>query len=250
MKRVTGDGRDVFRPKGRLAREIELAERAPFEVTRILRARLSDERARVIDETVAHRTLNIAVAIEGVRDPHNTAVIRTADAFGIQVVHIIERGTMFLSSRKVTQGAHKWVDFGIWSNAAPFIEAVRKEGKKILVATADSGTSLSEINPSVPMALVFGNEHEGVSREMSDLSDGGFCIPMFGFSKSLNVSAAAAVTLAAMRREGRGDLTPRQADVLRARFHLRAVRAGYDIVMHEIKSAAHDKEKKSSGFPA
>ncbi|MCP4599415.1 MAG: RNA methyltransferase [Proteobacteria bacterium] len=236
MRRVCSDGRDIFSPKGQLAQEIELATQASDEVVRVLEDKLSKERRGRIDAVIAHRTRQITVAIEGVRDPHNTAaIIRTADAFGLQVVHVIERGTRFISSRKVTQGTHKWVDLGVWESVEPFAETVHEEGKKILVASADGDISLCELNPSEPMALVFGNEHEGVSPEMRSICDGAFSIPMFGFTESINVSVAAAIALAAVRSNGGGDLTPQEADVMRARFYLRAVRAGYDIVMHERK---------------
>ncbi|MCP4674139.1 MAG: RNA methyltransferase [Deltaproteobacteria bacterium] len=234
MKRVSSDGMDVFRPKGQLGKEIELASRAPGEVIRILSDKLSDERRLRIDDVVSRRTRHLTVAIEGVRDPHNTAaVIRTADAFGLQVVHVIERGDRFLSSRKVTQGAHKWVDLGVWERAELFAKVVRDEGKKILIATMDGALPLEDLDPTEPMALVFGNEHDGVSPEMREISDGAFFIPMFGFTESINVSAAAAITLAALRKGGDGSLTPKEAEILRARFYLRAVRAGYDIVMLE-----------------
>ena len=237
MKRVNSEGRDVFRPKGQLAKEIDLATRAPRQVVEILSKRLSQERRQNIDKVVAHRTRRLTVAIEGVRDPHNTAaVIRTADAFGLQVVHVIERGDRLLSSRKVTQGAHKWVDLGVFKSADSFASVVRDEGKKILVATAQGTTPLTKIDPSEPMALVFGNEHEGVSNEMLGLSDATFYIPMFGFSRSINVSTAAAITLAYLRDGGKGDLSKPEARVLRARLYLRAVRAGYDIVLRELGS--------------
>ncbi len=66
-----------------------------------------------------------------------------------------------------------------------------------------------------------------------ELADGSFRIPMSGFVESFNVSVAAAITIAALRKEGKGDLPPRELAVLRARYYLRAVRAGYDIVVLE-----------------
>jgi len=45
------------------------------------------------------------------------------------------------------------------------------------------------------VALVFGNEHSGVSEEILALSDGNFIIPQVGIIRSLNISVACAVTL-------------------------------------------------------
>ena len=80
MKRVSSHTSDVFRPKGQLKRELELAASQPQEVTLILEERLSEERRARIENVLAHRTRRLAVAVEGVHDPHNTAaVIRSAD---------------------------------------------------------------------------------------------------------------------------------------------------------------------------
>ncbi len=243
MKRISANSHDVFRPKGQQSREIELAGRIPHEIEAILGKRLSDERRDRIDTVVRHRTNRLTVAIEGVRDPHNTAaVIRTSDAFGLQAVHIIEGGNKFLSSRRVTQGAHKWVDLGVWKQPKQFVQAVQKEGKNVLYAAADGEVSLGEMDPLQPMALVFGNEHEGISPEMRELADGSFHIPMSGFVESFNVSVAAAITIAALRKEGKGDLPPRELAVLRARYYLRAVRAGYDIVVLETQKGQKNTE--------
>ena len=45
------------------------------------------------------------------------------------------------------------------------------------------------------MALVFGNERDGVSEELTALTDGNFIIPQVGMIRSLNISVACAVTL-------------------------------------------------------
>lgn len=196
---------------------------------------MSEERRCRIDEVISHRTNRIAMAVEGVRDPHNAAaIIRTADAFGVQTVHVIEGQDRFVFSRKVTQGAHKWVDLSIWSSAGDFAEAMRAQGKKVFAASADGEMELDDIDRGARMAVVFGNESEGISAGMRDAADGMFRIRMCGFVESLNVSVAAAVTMATLRSGGEPGLSPEEKEVLRARFYLRAVRAGYDIVMREI----------------
>jgi tRNA (guanosine-2'-O-)-methyltransferase len=237
MRRVTGEGGDVFKPKGQLRREIELAERVPDQVIRILAKRLSAARRARIERVVAHRRRGLTIAIEGLIDPHNTAaVIRTAEAFGLQTVHIIEQGDRFLSSRKVTQGTHKWVDLAVWKGAEAFHKVVKGEGKRLLVADAGARMTLAELDRTRPTALVFGNEHLGVTDEMRALSDGSFAIPMCGFAESVNVSVAAGIAISTLCNPLAGDLSPKERAVLLARFYLRAVRAGYDIVMREMSS--------------
>jgi tRNA (guanosine-2'-O-)-methyltransferase len=231
MRRVSADTGDIFKPKGQLKREITLAMARPADVIRILGEHLSNDRKARINQVIEHRIRRQTVAIEGLIDPHNTAaVIRTAEAFGLQTVHIIEGATRFVSSRKVTQGTHKWIDFAVWKSPKRFAETVREEGKQILVADAGAGQSLFDLDPAVSSALVFGNEHLGISPAMRELSDGAFSIPMTGFAESINVSVAAAITISALAHRCSGDLTDREKKILKARFYLRAVRAGYDIV--------------------
>jgi tRNA (guanosine-2'-O-)-methyltransferase len=68
------------------------------------------------------------------------------------------------------------------------------------------------------VALVFGSEHSGVSDAVLELCDGRYTIPMRGFSQSLNVSVAAALTLYAATRGRPGDLAEDERTTLRARF--------------------------------
>lgn len=242
MRKILAIDGDVFRPRGQARREVDLARSFSGEVIRVLGPRLSDDRRQRIDRVVAHRTRLLAAVVEGVHDPHNTAaVIRTADAFGVQDVHVVEGERRFLSSRKVTQGAHKWVDIAVWSSVEPFLERMREQGRRVLVADARGSVDVRELNIQHPTALVFGNEADGISPRMREAADGAFRIPMCGFSESFNVSVAAAITLSILRADGRGDLSPVEAEVLRARFYLRAVRAGYDIALSEIGRAEIDQ---------
>ncbi|HJS54916.1 MAG TPA: TrmH family RNA methyltransferase, partial [Chitinophagaceae bacterium] len=55
--------------------------------------------------------------------------------------------------------------------------------------------NLYAIDFTRPLALVFGNEHSGVSEEIRNLADGNFIIPQSGIIRSLNISVACAVTL-------------------------------------------------------
>ncbi|MDD5306147.1 MAG: RNA methyltransferase [Deltaproteobacteria bacterium] len=234
MRRVLTANGDIFRPKGPLKREIDLATERTADVIRVLGGHLSDARRRHIDEVVAHRTRRLTVAVEGVSDPHNAAaVIRTADAFGVQTVHVVESGVRFVSSRKVTQSAHKWVDLVTWPAPGEFARAMSEAGFAILVAAADGALTVADVPRDRRVALAFGNEHEGVSAQMRGLAQGSFRVPMFGFVESLNVSVAAGVALAALRADGAGDLEPRDAETLRARFYLRAVKASVEIFERE-----------------
>ena len=60
---------------------------------------------------------------------------------------------------------------------------------------SSGAVSLYEIDLTTKLALVFGNEHDGVSEELRNLADGNFIIPQVGMIRSLNISVACAVSL-------------------------------------------------------
>src|SRR6185436_18898253 len=71
-----------------------------------------------------------------------------------------------------------------------------KRYKKIYTThLSTDAVGLHELNLTEPVALVFGNEHSGVSDEIIAMADGNFIIPQVGIIKSLNISVACAVSL-------------------------------------------------------
>jgi tRNA (guanosine-2'-O-)-methyltransferase len=194
---------------------------------------LLPERKARIDEVVARRTRTLVVVMEAFCDPQNVnAVLRTCDSFGVQDVHVVE-GPMkgFDRNKKISQNADKWLDVTRWNSTRECLASLKARGYAIHVTWLGEGSvGLSEVDFSGPVALVFGNESRGVSDDALALADARFAIPMRGFSQSLNVSVAAAVSLARAidRREalrGRlGDLPEGEAEALRERFYVLAVK--------------------------
>jgi tRNA (guanosine-2'-O-)-methyltransferase len=194
---------------------------------------LLPERKDRIDRAVAERTRTLTVVCEAFCDPQNVnAVLRTCDAFGVQELHLVE-GPMkpFDRNRKISQNADKWLDVVRWRSTAECLGHLRGRGFRIAATNLDDGAAtLGEVSFAGPTALVFGNEHRGVSDEALALADLRFAIPMRGFVQSLNVSVAVAVTLARaverrIEERGRhGDLAEADAAALRERFYLLAVK--------------------------
>jgi tRNA (guanosine-2'-O-)-methyltransferase len=194
---------------------------------------LLPERKERIDRAVAQRTRTLVVVLEAFCDPQNVnAVLRTCDAFGVQEVHVVE-GPMkpYDRNKKISQNADKWLDVVRWRSTAECLAALKARGLRIYATWLGEGSvALGELGFAAPVALVFGNEHRGVSDEALALADARFAIPMRGFVQSLNVSVAVAVTLARAveRREverGRhGDLPDDEAAALRERFYVLAVK--------------------------
>ncbi|MFN8391836.1 MAG: RNA methyltransferase [Bdellovibrionota bacterium] len=157
-----------------------------------------------IDQVAAARTNMLTVVLDGVQNHHNvSAVIRSADAFGIQSVHLI--GEQFDYSRGITLGTERWMDLRRHATAQAALSALSSEGYTFVVtAPEDDQRTGSTGAVSVPiyalpfqekLALVFGNENRGVSSELFDAARYHAFIPMVGFVESLNISVACAISL-------------------------------------------------------
>jgi tRNA (guanosine-2'-O-)-methyltransferase len=139
------------------------------------------------------------VVLENVFDPHNiSAVMRTCDAVGVQEVFILNTKIPRHKKwgAKSSSSAAKWLTVHQFENAEECFSVLRKRYTKILTThlSADA-VGLYDIDMTEPVALVFGNEHSGVSEEIRALADGNFIIPQVGIIQSLNISVACAVTL-------------------------------------------------------
>jgi tRNA (guanosine-2'-O-)-methyltransferase len=185
---------------------------------------LTPERRARIDAVIAARSTAVAAVLDGLIDPHNvSAVLRSADAFGVQQVHVIQRPEPFLATARVSQGSDRWVDVIRHATTAACVRALRERGHRIFVASMEGAVSPEALAQEPRVAIVFGNEHSGVSHELRDLADGTYAIPMCGFVQSLNVSVAAGITLFSAMRGRPGNLSPEAALDLRARYVWKSV---------------------------
>ena len=155
------------------------------------------------------RLAGLAVVLDGAHDPHNiSAVLRSCDAFGIQRIHLIGDPKTLRPNREITRGCQKWLTLRCHPDATACAEALRAEGFALWAAMPDRAAKpLADLDFSRKVALLFGNEKDGVSDALAALADGKYFIPMAGFSQSLNVSVAAGVSLyvaAGMRRRALG----------------------------------------------
>lgn len=124
--------------------------------------------------------------------------MRTCDAVGIQELYVlntmIRRHEKF--GKKSSASAAGWLTIHQFDNTEECIAAVRKKYSKIYAThLGERAHSLYELDLAEPVALVFGNEHAGVTEECLKHCDGNFIIPQVGMVKSLNISVACAVTL-------------------------------------------------------
>jgi tRNA (guanosine-2'-O-)-methyltransferase len=194
--------------------------RPPLSGERPPRRLVSAERA------LAQRTRSLVTVLDQMTVPRNaSAVIRTAEALGLQELHFVHAHGEFVPQRAVTKRCERWIDLRQSRRAEPVLEELRGRGYRILAADFDAGAvPIDEVQLSARTAIVLGSEQEGVSEEVRSQVDGCFFIPTVGLTAYLNVSVAAAVILATLdrrlRREGlRRPLDPDDLRRIRARWY-------------------------------
>jgi tRNA (guanosine-2'-O-)-methyltransferase len=194
---------------------------------------LLDVRKEKIDRVVSQRTRNFTIVLDRLEDSFNmAAVLRTCESFGVQEVHVvINPEAPFLPNSRVAQGCDKWLDVKLYKSFAECREHLKSRGFNLYASAIREGaTRLYGMGFQAKTALVFGNERYGVSEEVLNTVDGTFWVPMRGFSQSLNISAAASACISraiAWRDEhlgGSGDLPPEEAQALRERFYVLAIK--------------------------
>jgi tRNA (guanosine-2'-O-)-methyltransferase len=147
---------------------------------------------------LARRQPGLKVVMENIHDPHNvSAILRSCDAVGVMGVELLYTVEKFPRiGRKSSSSANKWIDRRRHTSVTGCFDLLRSEGTTILATRlGDMARSLYDVDLTGNVALVFGNEHRGVSDEAASLADGLIRIPMMGMIGSLNVSVAAAVCL-------------------------------------------------------
>ncbi|TBW29014.1 RNA methyltransferase [Gramella sp. KN1008] len=158
---------------------------------------LTPRRKALFEKVLTERTNHITLVCQDVYQLHNTsAVVRSCDVFGIQNLHVIEEKFPRRIDKEIAMGAQKWVDINRYNSARECISSLREKGYRI-VATSPHHDShlLDDFDISSPAAIFFGTEKEGLSDEVLEQADATVKIPMVGFTESLNISVAAAITL-------------------------------------------------------
>ncbi|MFA7287854.1 MAG: TrmH family RNA methyltransferase [Melioribacteraceae bacterium] len=158
----------------------------------------SENRINKIKRTLSLRQDSLQVVLENIHDPHNvSAIFRSCDATGVPKVSLLYTNESFPKiSRTSSASAKKWVYSERHETVNGCFEKLRNEGFTVLASSLkDDSKNLYSLDLTKKIALVFGNEHRGISEEVEKYTDGLFYIPMNGMIQSLNVSVATAVTL-------------------------------------------------------
>jgi tRNA (guanosine-2'-O-)-methyltransferase len=160
---------------------------------------MTPERTERLLSVMSKRQPDLAVVLENVFDPHNiSAVMRTCDAVGIQDIYVLNTKI----PRHKKWGARSSSSAAMWLSVHQYDEAelcfrdLRNRYSRIFTThLSTDAVSLYDIDFTESVALVFGNEHAGVSEEIRLMADGNFIIPQMGIIQSLNISVACAVSI-------------------------------------------------------
>lgn len=137
------------------------------------------------------------LALDGLQDPGNMGtIIRTADSANIKQI-IVSKSTVDCYSSKVirsTMGAIFRVNIIEVENLVETLKELKNKGFNIISTSLDTSNSIYDINYKKSV-VVIGNEANGVTKEVQEISNKKVKIPMLGKTESLNASVAAGIMI-------------------------------------------------------
>ncbi|MBT4324347.1 MAG: TrmH family RNA methyltransferase [Cryomorphaceae bacterium] len=154
-----------------------------------------------IDDFKKSKKTSAIVVLDNIRSIHNVgSIFRTSDSFLIEKI-IISGYTATPENERMKKTALGSSDSVDWEYSDDIIETIKKLKKKdvkiISIEQADESLKIEKFNPvsGTKYAFIFGNEVDGVSDDIINVSDEVVEIPQVGTKHSLNVSVAAGIVL-------------------------------------------------------
>lgn len=221
------------------------------EKDRLLWEYLTEARARRFLQVLFQRSGSLSVILESVHDGHNqAAVLRSCEAFGIQDIGIVENDSPFSPSPSISRGTEKWLNLNRFSSIEEAVSGYKEKGFRVYASMlGPQARSIEELDLSGPVAVLFGNEHSGISQKARELCDETFIIPMTGFVESLNISVAVAVSLTILTKKARKEQQSAFfLDDSRKKEVLRAWLAKSSDVLKKIKESTNRGAQASAAF--
>ena len=149
------------------------------------------------------------LALDGVMDVGNMgAILRSCEVLGAHGVVIPKRRSAPITSAVVraSAGAALHLPIDRVPNLASTLRAMKEEGLWVVGTHLQGGQMPFEVDLTLPLVLVMGNEEKGLSPLVKDICEILIKIPMRGKTASLNVAAATAVLLYEVQRQRSGFL--------------------------------------------
>lgn len=207
-------------------------------LTRHLLTIINAGRVERIDTILDHRTRHLTIALENIHRVHNaSAVLRSCECFGVQHMHVIESVQHFELNKSIAQGAAKWVTLHRYRGrdaTGDCLQGLKAAGYRIVAMGPAGGVPIPDLSVDEPLALCFGSEEPGLSRDALDRADVAAVIPMQGFTRSLNLSVSVGIALqqlgSRLRASRTGwELPAAERERLRALWLARSTPAGPDL---------------------
>jgi len=168
----------------------------------------TEARRQKVHRVATHRQQGVVV-LEDIHDIHNaSAVYRSADAFGVQAVHLIfleeepfdprEQGKISSAS------ANRWLDFHVHDSTETCLKQLKEDGYTLIATTLDEDAQSiyeARFDQDEKIAFLLGNERRGLTETAKQLADRKLYVPMRGMIQSLNLSVTAAICLFEMTRQ-------------------------------------------------
>lgn len=158
-----------------------------------------------MEKVASSRDDRVSIVLENVIDTGNeNAVMRTMEGLGFHRLYRLRDDPCITSSQTISKlnrlqrtdsGARKWLLTHTSHNVEDCIHAIKQNGYQLVCAVPNAPQSIYDIELNEKTAFVFGNETNGVSRALQEVSELSYSLPMHGFVESYNVSVAAAITL-------------------------------------------------------
>lgn len=162
---------------------------------------ISPRRKERFDEVMSQRINHLQIVVEDLYQAHNaSAVLRSCDCFGVQYVHFIENKNTMKVSSEIALGAEGWVSIkkhnGAENNTRACLQKLKDEGFRIIATTPHKNdVTIDQLPVDKKMAMVFGTEKDGISKDVIEMADEFVKIPMYGFTESFNISVSAALCM-------------------------------------------------------
>ncbi|MGQ9846739.1 MAG: TrmH family RNA methyltransferase, partial [Bacteroidales bacterium] len=205
------------------------------------------ERFLTFQNVLSQRTRYISLLIENVFQTHNaSAILRTAEALGIQDLYIYERKNHFNPNEEISMGAHKWLNIKKYNESeqsvSEVISQLKNKGYRIIATTLhDNAYDIEHIDLNKgKIVFLFGTEKEGLTTEIKSQADEFVKIPMFGFTESFNVSVSVGIVLYSVIRKLQKSninykLTEEERDNLMIEWLVKSIPAGEKILERILK---------------
>lgn len=209
-------------------------------VIEVLSPFVTESRLQRIEEILDARLKSIAIVLENLHDPHNgAAAIRSIEAFGLTGLDVIETTERFRPAAKVTIGCQKWIELRRHPTVAECAASLRRRGFRLYATVPDANQTMTDIDVGQAVAVVFGNETDGLTPEAIAVCDAEVSLPMYGFTQSFNLSVSVALAVQQLARRRReyldelGDLDDQERARLRAEWYVQSVKAAAQILDRE-----------------